>query len=43
MARLDLVLNDKIKEMLKVISDKEGRSMTKEIEQLIKEKYKEIS
>ena len=39
MTRLDIRIEKEIKEMLIVICKKEGRSMTKEIEQLIKERY----
>ena len=40
MARLDLVVAEEIKEMLKIISDLEGRSMTKQLEQMIKKEYR---
>ena len=40
MARLDLVITQEIKEMLQTIAIQEGRSMTKQLEQMIKKEYK---
>jgi len=42
MARIDIRLLDEEKKMLQEIADKDGRSITKEIIQLIKERYEEI-
>jgi len=43
MARIDIRIQEEIKEMLIAICKNDGRSMTKEIEQLIIARYKEIS
>lgn len=42
MARLDIRTTEEIKTMLDEISKLEGRSMTKELEQLIKERYDKL-
>ena len=42
MTRLDIRIEEETKEMLTIICKKEGRSMTKEIEQLIKERYEKL-
>lgn len=42
MARLDLVIPQNIKNMLIVISTQEGRSMTKQLEKMIKNEYKRL-
>lgn len=39
MVRIDLRTTQTIKDMLQKICEDEGRTMTKQIEQLIKEKY----
>jgi len=40
--RIDIRTTQPIKDMLQKICEVEGRTMTKQIEQLIKEKYKKI-
>ena len=40
MARIDIRLNDKQKEMLQAIAIKDNRNITKELIQLIEERYK---
>ena len=42
MARIDIKLTDEEKEILREIAKKDGRSITKEIIQLAKERYEEI-
>ena len=42
MARIDIRIEEETKEKLLFICKKDGRSMTKEIEQLIKERYDKI-
>jgi len=41
--RIDIRTTQIIKDMLQQICENEGRTMTKQIEQLIKEKYKELN
>jgi len=43
MARVDIRLDEQTKEMLKEIAEKDSRSMTKEIEYLIKIRYEQLS
>jgi len=40
MQRIDIRIEEETKEMLQAICKKDGRSMTKEIEQLIIERFK---
>ena len=42
MQRIDIRIEEETKEMLQAICKKDGRSMTKEIEQLIIERYKQL-
>jgi len=42
MARVDIRLDEQTKEMLKEIAEKDSRSMTKEIEHLIKIRYEQL-
>jgi len=42
MQRIDIRIEEETKEMLQAICKKDGRSMTKEIEQLIKERYEKL-
>lgn len=43
MCRIDIRTTQTIKDMLQKICEIEGRTMTKQIEQLIKDKYKKIN
>jgi len=40
--RIDIRLDEVTKELLKIIAEKDSRSMTKEIEYLIKKRYEEL-
>jgi hypothetical protein len=41
-SRIDIRLTEELKQMLKEIAEHDSRSITKEIEWLIKERYKEL-
>ena len=40
MKRLDLRISDEIKEMLRKLAEQENRSMTRQVEYLIKQEFK---
>lgn len=42
MPRLDLRVSEELKQMLKEVAEKDSRSITKEIEWLIKERHRKL-
>lgn len=42
-SRIDIRISEELKQMLKEIAEQDSRSITKEIEYLIKERYKELN